>query len=237
MNQAEPAGGTLAISVRESRMMLSRIFLAAGVPEGQVPSITDHALLSAAMGLGGYAMLAALHEEMGRQAQATALAVTTAADGTLDADAGGQHPWIIASTLTDLLVAAAQRDGRAVAVVRNVAEPSELTIVTALAHRHGARATVGADGRIELELAASPQSLAEWDPVLWRAIREHIPTDAALWWSVYKLSHRALSPDTVESRRHAGPIIIAADGRVIGRPVDDDTDVSFLTRPTSLATN
>jgi hypothetical protein len=33
----------------------------------------------------------------------------------------------------------------------------------------------------------------------------------------------------VSSRRHAGPIIVTEDGRVIGRQDDDETDFSLLT--------
>jgi hypothetical protein len=53
-----------------------------------------------------------------------------------------------------------------------------------------------------------------------------IAVPPALWWELHHLSNTSLSPDTPESRRHAGP----DDGRIIGRSDhDDDTDISMLT--------
>ena len=55
------------------------------------------------------------------------------------------------------------------------------------------------------------------------------PVDAELWWRLFDESDKALAPDSFESRRHAGALIVEADGRVIGRQDEDDTDLSMLT--------
>ena len=52
--------------------------------------------------------------------------------------------------------------------------------------------------------------------------------NAALWWELYHRSADALAPDSYMSRRHAGPIIVEADGKVIGRQDEDETDFSLL---------
>jgi hypothetical protein len=49
----------------------------------------------------------------------------------------------------------------------------------------------------------------------------------ALWEELYDWSHDALTPDSIESRRHAGPVMVDADGRIHGRD-DDDTDFTLL---------
>ena len=239
-------GPVLHVSVREARLTLDRIFLAAGVPDGMVPSVRDHALASAALHLGGWPMVRDRHAAIGAgDASQVRLAID---DGRPCIDAADTHAWLAGPAILDLCVDAAQRSGRATFHVRNVADPGELAVLVPLCHRHGARvairpgdrsahaatATKG-QGRIDtptlvldITMTEPPRTRSEWDPVLDRALHEGLEVDTALWWELHHLSNRALSPDTVESRRHAGPVIVTADGQVIGRPVDDDTDFSLL---------
>lgn len=231
MNMADSAlHDTLLISVREARLTLDRIFLAAGVPDGLVPSVRECALVSAALGLGGFAMVMAQHAAIGaRCADAEPLCVV-GNDDPLTIDCRGRHAWLIGATTLDVALAEAQGGGGHV-TLHDVGCGEELAVLTALARRHGARADVhvtGTDATLAVSLQTAPRTLAEWDPVLERALHDGLTCDAALWWQLHDLSNRALSPDTVESRRHAGPIIVTDDGRIIGRPVDDDTDVSLL---------
>ena len=58
--------------------------------------------------------------------------------------------------------------------------------------------------------------------------RNGVRVEAALWWTLYHRSADALAPDSYLSRRHAGPIIVEADGKVIGRQDEDETDFSLL---------
>lgn len=240
-------GQALRISVREARLTLDRIFLAAGVPDGLVPAVRDHALASAALGLGGWEMVRDCHAAIGA---GDAARITATDERGTAIDARGLHAWLAGATILDVCVAAAQASGPGTVSVRNVAAPQELAVLGTLAHRHGARVAIRArsvhervarqrngnirrndaadDVILDVTIACSPQTRAEWDPVLHRALHQGLEVDAALWWQLHRLSNRALSPDTVESRRHAGPVIVTADGQVIGRPVDDDTDFSLL---------
>jgi len=235
-------GPTLRVSVREVRLTLDRIFLAADVHDGLVPAVRDHALASAALGLGGWLMVRDRNAAIGA-GDASRIGVRTDERGTC-IDADGLHAWLAGATILDLCVDAAQPSGRATVRVRNVADPAELAVLAALAHRHGARVAIRArddDGDdelvIDVTITDSPRTPAEWDPVLQRALHEGLEVDAGLWWDLHHLSNRALSPDTVESRRHAGPVIVTADGQVIGRPVDDDTDFALLKQGPHAAVN
>jgi len=152
-------------------------------------------------------------------------------------DANGQHLWCIGATLLDLAIDAA---GTATARIEaiNVGSGEEAGVLAALAHRQAARVRIRRDpgaAAVTLEVSTTPPpcTLAGWDPVLHRVLREGLPVAATSWWTLHELSNRALSPDTIDSRRHAGPIIVAADGRIIGRPVDDDTDFALLGRTTA----
>jgi len=230
----------MLISVREARLTLDRIFLAAGVPDGIIPSVREHALISAALGLGGWTMVRDQHREIGDSARrhislvAASQAATAGNASAATIDGGGQHAWIAGATILDLAIDAAQSSGDATVAAHNVLCVDELAVLAALGSRHGVVATATAlahepgAATVAVSLARVSRASHERDPVLHAALHRGLPVGAALWWELHHLSNRALSPDTVESRRHAGPIIVTADGRVIGRPVDDETDVSLL---------
>jgi hypothetical protein len=68
--------------------------------------------------------------------------------------------------------------------------------------------------------------------LLWDLLQQGAPIEAELWWRIYHLAQKALTPDSVVSRRHAGPLIVNDDGTVVGRKdTDDETDINFLTSP------
>ena len=70
------------------------------------------------------------------------------------------------------------------------------------------------------------------EPLLWDLLQNGVSIDADLWWRVYAVAQKALAPDSVVSRRHAGPVIVNDDGSIIGRKdSDDETDLSFLITP------
>src|SRR4029079_1427410 len=83
---------TLLISVREARLTLDRIFLAADVHEGLVPAVRDHALASAALGLGGWPMVRDRNAAIGA-GDASRIGVTTDERGAC-IDARGLHAWL-----------------------------------------------------------------------------------------------------------------------------------------------
>lgn len=64
-----------------------------------------------------------------------------------------------------------------------------------------------------------------------RILSEGFASTRGLWERLYTRALGALTPDTVSSRRHAGTVMVDANGKVIGRPDDDDTDFSLLSQP------
>jgi hypothetical protein len=151
----------------------------------------------------------------------------------LDFDGGGLHAWLVLPTLLDLAVAAARRHGRSETRVRGVQRAAELQVAAALAVRHGAVAHVTsteAGALITVTHAARPRTIEQWDPLLREAIQHGWRFERTRWREIYALSNKALAPDSVVSRRHAGPVVVDAEGRIVGRtPIDDETDLRTLT--------
>ncbi|MCW2239763.1 hypothetical protein [Azospirillum canadense] len=227
---------SLRVSLRESRMVLERLMQVTRVEPGLVPTLRDCALYSAALGLGGYPTLLA-HLEKLRGAQPAALRLLSEDDAAAVVDGGGQHAWIVAPVLVDLCVDRHRQGLPAVAVVRNVAEADELAIVAALAEAHGLSATVAAAGHdgapaLRITVQARP---ADARTTLDAIRADSIPVSASLWWRLFHLANEALAPDSYASRRHAGAIMVTADGRVVGRQDEDDTDLSLLRGDASAA--
>jgi len=226
----------VAVSVREARMWVERILLVAGLPPGYVPATRECVLVSQALALGGFRRLLAVYDglEMGRFAK---IAVDSSHDEELAVDAAGLDAWVLAPTLTDLAVDVARKCGRADVRVRRVLDVDELQVITALARRQGANATVlashgdadGGSAAVRVTNLAQPGSVEEADPLLHDALLNGFPVDEALWKAVYDLQKRALARDSVVSRRHAGPVIMLDDGTIVGRrPNDDDFDPTML---------
>ncbi|WP_458094276.1 hypothetical protein [Roseomonas sp. WA12] len=244
MTTCSEAGDTLTILLpREVRLVVERILLLTTLPVGAVPAIRDAVLYSAASGLGGLALLQQRFEAL-LTPDLSAIRISEPAPGQLAVEASGQHAWTILPMVMDALGEMVARHGAAMATISGVEDAEELRTACALGARAGLavfaatgpctgpaagqeRALLRADA--PLILLAAPAAGAE-DPILARALRDGIPVPSDLWWALHHLSNRSLSADTPESRRHAGPVIVEADGRVTGRSDhDDDTDLSLLT--------
>nr|WP_249729746.1 hypothetical protein [Chelatococcus sp. YT9] len=223
-------------SLRESRMVLERLMQVVRIDEGLVPSLRDCALYSAALGLGGFPAVSA-HLELLRGATPTDVRLIS--DAPLTIDGAGQHAWAVAEAVVDLLVAQA-RSASAVpetgeAWVLNVAEPGELGVVAAIARKHGFTTELhDGEGEAGIRIVLRPASADELDP-LQRIRLDGLPVARDLWWRLFHRANEALAADTVESRRHAGPIRVEEDGRIIGRQDDDETDFSLLVGPAASA--
>jgi hypothetical protein len=242
--------GPVTLLPREVRLVVERILLLTTLPAGSIPAVRDVVLYAAAAGLGGLPLLRQRFEEL-RSADLAALRITEAAPGVLVADAGGQHAWTVLPMILDALGEVAAREGSAMVSVTNLLDPEELRAACALGPRHGlsvfaaegactgpatgpeaALRRAGAPGTTLLAIPAPDAR----DAVLDRALRRGVTVEPELWWALHHLSNTALSTDTPESRRHAGPVIVQPDGRIIGRSDhDDDTDISLLisTKPES----
>ena len=218
---------TLHVSVREARMSVERILLTRGLPTGTIHGVRESILLSEALGLGGFRYLLERHAALDWSAFA-AVCVRDREDGSVLVDGGGVHVWLILPTVVDVAVAQARFSGAGDVHVTNVVAATELQVATALAKRYGTTVTVS--GSVLSACNTSrPVTAEQWDPVLLAAIRHGFDVEEQLWRAVHALSNTALAPDSVVSRRHAGPVVLQDDGTIRGRlPSDDDFDMNML---------
>lgn len=223
--------GSLTIALRESRLIVERLLMQTGISKGGLLCVREAIIVSEALGLGGYARLSALQPTLG----ATTTEPLQIEDGApLVVQANGQHAWLIAQPLVDLLLAEAAAGGATGLRVHGSTEPAELAVALPLAARLGAviELRLDADGAATLTLLhRAPPPPDRTDALLWRVIRDGQEVDAKLWWSLYHRSMAALAPDSVVSRRHAGANVVDDGGRVLGRMTDDDTDFNLLRKP------
>ena len=240
MNQTcQTMQGDLHISLREARLVLDRILLETGLPYGFNAAIREAVLLSEVQKIGrrgGFERFVSLHSTLSDARPAALECRPSIGDAPLEVDCAGQHAWVAVQMLVDLLLAEKAERGCTQLLARNLLEPVELHVAQMLAQRQGAIVSVDicddkcATGSVTLSLLNQTLPPKDFiDPGLRLIIERGLPVDAALWWSMYRLSLGALRPDDVISRRHAGANIVDESGRVIGRPTDDDTDFSLLT--------
>lgn len=220
----------MTLSVRETRMIVERILLVTGLPEGFVPAVRDCVLYSQAMGLDGLEELKRAFEVL-KQARPQAIRALSERDRSV-LDGAGQHAWVAAPGVLDIALASARNGSAHEIAVGNLVAPRELCVLASLAGRYGAEA------HVSLREASTPQDIVATvritadtrqapDAILTTALTNGLPVRRALWEELYAWSHDALTPDSIESRRHAGPVMVDAEGRVHGRD-DDDTDFSLL---------
>jgi hypothetical protein len=227
MTETPESSRTLRVSLRECRMVLERLIHVANLDPGQVVSTRECALYSAALGLGGFANLRANIDQL-KVARGWAVTLEER-EQSLKIDCAGQHTWIVAPLLADLLVDARRR-GRTdnIAVVGLLAR-DEIPVIEPFLHQQGFMGTISFDsGPDEVQISIQPLTSARARDIVDEVRRDGLPVQDALWWELFQLSSEALAPDSFESRRHAGAIIVEADGRVIGRQDEDDTDLSLL---------
>lgn len=209
---------TLRVMPREMRLMAERVLSLTTMPKGFVMMAVDIVMYSELLDLGGFAMLERRLDTL-KSGNPSRLSLS---DDGVTLDAGGEHAWVAVLSLIDLLGLAAHRDGKATLTVENVLDPEELGLIEGFGRRNGVEVTIAGT-----TLTATPSAPA--DPVLETAMQFGRSIAADQWWRIYDLAQSALTPDSAVSRRHAGPVIVTEDGKVIGRTDnDDDTDVSFI---------
>lgn len=211
------------MSVREARMFVGRILLTCGVPSGAAHGVQECILLSQSLGLGGFSLLLKEHASLNwGKYENLRFREPTVIDG------GGLHAWLALPAIVDLAVDRARRTGMGQLKIENVAAPGELAVAPALAKRYGASATFSGT-LLTMRNAPRPVTAEQWDPLLAAALRDGYESDEATWRAMHALGNRALAPDSVVSRRHAGPVVLADDGSLLGRiPQDDDFDMNML---------
>jgi hypothetical protein len=223
----------LRVMPREMRMMTERVLSLTSLPKGFVLAETDLVMYSQKLGLGGFALLERRFDAF-RHADTASFTILSESAGSLRLDAAGQHAWWVIPTLLDLLGELCSRTERPTIAVENCFDPAELAVALALAARRGLAVEFADNTPPVLAATARPVSgsVVDDDPILRDLHENGTEIDAALWWRIYHLAQKALTPDSVVSRRHAGPLIVTEDGTVIGRKNnDDETDISFLVAP------
>jgi hypothetical protein len=223
----------VTLSLREARMIVERILLTTGLPMGFVPAVANCVLYAQAMRLGGLAaLLPSLDALTAARRDRIGLVEDETGAGALDA--GGAHAWIVAHDALDLALADFRRGEGGALRVRHVRAADELRVIEGLAKRQRARAvfeqTDAGGGLVRI----TGDGLPGPDPIMQAVLRDGFPVPHALWRELYARSGEALTPDSIESRRHAGPVMVDADGRVHGRD-DDDTDFELLVGTTPAA--
>lgn len=236
MSLANPAAGTddVLLSVRETRLIVERILLLTDLPSGSTTAVREAILACEGLELGALAHLRDDFDSL--KAMQPARVFYSESDGRAEIDAQGEHAWSVMPSLVELVVDLCHRQTTASLAVHNVHMPAMLAALTPLALRHqiGIGITVTDDGALVRGVDRSNGSKGlgnDIDPFLARMLREGFRTPRQLWSDLYHLSNRSLTPDSVVSRRHAGPIIVDENGRVIGRTDDDETDLSLLSQP------
>jgi hypothetical protein len=254
------------LSLREVRMMVDRILLQTDIVSGSQQAVRNAILGAEAMGLPALRHLDENFDAIRGIEPGKLSIVSEAPDSSfLLLDAGGEHAWGIAVPVLELAVDAARSAGAATVLVKNMREAEMLGGLAALAWGYrvdlqlrsgvdlalldGAAAQAVAqigqtDGLVALvlcdrsrESAASVRPDLADDPVMRRILDSGFPSTRDIWDRIYTRALGALTPDTVSSRRHAGTVMVGPDGKVIGRPDDDDTDFSLLSQPQLPATN
>jgi hypothetical protein len=224
---------TLRVMPREMRMMSERIFSLTGQPKGFFYAVQDVVMYSQKLGLGGFALLEQRFDLL-CTAHPERISIRREEAGVLDLDGGGQHAWFVLPAVVDLLGELVARFGAAELTVDNVVDAGELKIAEDLARRTGLAVTFEAGTKALITAVPKPLTgdVRVDEPLLWNVLENGVGIDAELWWRIYHWAKKALAPDSIVSRRHAGPMIVNQDGTVIGRKDnDDETDFSFLMSP------
>lgn len=218
---------TMNLSLREARMVLERLVLVAGVDAGLVPSIRECALFSAVSGPAGFEAVEANMDAL-RGADPGKVKILEEG-GTTAIDGQGLHAWFGVFPLVDLLSEQMQDGHSAMVRVTGFIAPEELQAAVPIGRRQGLAVSADLDDH---GVWRAQRTTGGQDPIM-DIIRNGIPVNDSLWWRLFDESDKALAPDSFESRRHAGALIVEADGRVIGRQDEDDTDLSMLTAASS----
>ncbi|MGW0779442.1 hypothetical protein [Streptomyces sp. NPDC002913] len=241
---------TLRLSLRELRLVTERLLQAQGLALGAVPAVRDLVLHAQAAGLPALEHLAEGLSDADR-AGSGRVEIAAEAPDRLVADCLGQSALVVAPALLDLLQA--ESGERVVLWAGRIARAGLAGVLEHQGADRGVVVTVTpapSDTAPEAGLPPVPAALAGEgvllvmerrapeppdDPELSRllplvgslpaarAVRTGVETPAALWWSLFEDSARALSTESVTSLKHAGATAVDENG-VIEPDLTDDVD-------------
>lgn len=249
--EAQPHGrwsgdenGVMRLSPRETRLVVERNLLLLGFAQSESGPVRDLFLEAQALGLGALDLLAG---DFDRIRERNGQRVTIVSDDAefLRVSAHGSFSLFVAPSIVDLVVDTTFRHGRAVVTIDDVLHPRLLAALTASAYRYGVSVVVVDGGGVASASTADgdahdvtgdvvvigarapdtgrPAGVAAvaGGTALLRAARQGMPTAASVYWSAYDRALLSLAPDNEVSSRHAGPMMIDADGVVHGESFEE----------------
>jgi hypothetical protein len=217
-----PPADLSAMSLRECRLIVERLLVAAGAHPGLIPSARDAAVSAEILGLG---VLRAIFEDEGLIVPGpSARTRVESSDGGIRLHADGLLSLYAAPAVRDLLLEV--DPGTEIRVV-GVHRPQFLGGIAltpgleSLDIRQDGELTVV---RVETDAARAAARVATVRSALRDAQEVGLPADSDLWFGLYVRSNDALAEDTPLSRAHAGYRDVDATGRIV-KQMDDDTDL------------
>ncbi|CAM5507164.1 hypothetical protein STENM223S_03043 [Streptomyces tendae] len=241
---------TLRLSLRELRLISERLLQAQGLALGAVPAVRDLVLHAQAAGLPALQFLSEGLSGADR-AESGRVEIAAEAPGALVADCLGQSALVVAPALLDLLQAepgervtlwAGRVEHIGLAAVLEHQGTDRGVVLTVTPAPSSAAPAAGlpsvpdglaGDGVLLVMERRAPElpddaELLRLLPLVGslpaaRAARTGVETSAALWWSLFEDSARALSTESVTSLKHAGATAVDDNG-VIEPDLTDDVD-------------
>jgi hypothetical protein len=239
---------TLRLSLRELRLITERLLQAQGLALGAVHAVRDLVLHAQAAGLPALQFLAGGLSQADRDGSGR-VEIAAEAPGALVVDCLGQSALVVAPALLDLLQA--EPGERATLWAGHVEHAGLAAVLEHQGTDRGVVLTVTpapSDAAPAAGLPPLPEALAgdgvllvmerrapelPDDPELLRllplvgslpaarAVRTGVETSAALWWSLFEHSARALSTESVTSLKHAGATAVDENGEIEPDLTDD----------------
>jgi hypothetical protein len=211
------------MSLRECRLIVERLFVAAGTRHGLVPSAREATVAAEVLGLGA---LRAIHEDDQLIVQKGSPVVRTSlnADNEVVVDADGALSVFVAPAVRDLLLENGPETRIRVVGARHPEWIASLTVTPGLEGVVVAVDGADATASFEVDPAAAQERSAHVHAAIARSERVGLDADADLWFGLYTRSNGALAEDTALSRAHAGYRDVDETGRIV-KQMDDDSDL------------
>ena len=218
-----PPPGKAAMSVRECRLILERLLVAAGARPGEVPAARD-ALLTTE--IHGQNVLQLIHQHP--------LAIPEQpvnydeAQPTVLANGFGRLSALLIPALRDIIL----ERGTVEISICNVQTPQLLHALNAVPELDASSIIVTAcedSARVKATPADQTETASRQSARIERLKAAHLnglPVPGAVWLDLYQRSNGALLSESPQTRRHAGYKDVDETGRIV-KQMDDDVDVEF----------
>ena len=210
-----PPTGDAAMSVRECRLIIERLLVAAGTLPGEVPAVRDIAL---AAQIHGFEIMQYLHEHELRSPSTTV--DVELADDCLVVSAHDAFSLFTLPLVRDLIL---EHPHVSTVILRGVELPKLASVLNALPELEAFSLDVQTnDGTARLAVRAVNE--VKDHSAIVRAHRRGLPVPGAVWLDLYLRSNDALLTESAQTRHHAGHQDVDLHGRIV-RPMDDDVDI------------